>query len=193
MPKIILASTSPYRRSLLSKLGLPFDSAKPDFDETALPGEEPAELALRLARGKAQSLANTYTNHLIIGGDQVAYLPPNQILSKPGNFVRAFEQLSACSGQTVTFYNGLCLLNSQTGRAQTAVEEFKVRFRPLSDVEIRRYLEREQPYDCAGSFKVESLGITLFESLEGRDPNALVGLPLILLTELLRNEGIELP
>jgi|SRR5690606_5405301 len=193
MRKIILASTSPYRHSLLSKLGLSFDTASPNFDETAKPGEPPTELALRLAEGKAQSLAHTYPDHLIIGGDQVAYLAPNRILSKPGSFDRAFEQLSACAGQTVIFYNGLCLFNSKTGQAQTAIEEFRVRFRPLSDAQIQRYLEREQPYDCAGSFKAEGLGISLFESLEGRDPNALIGLPLILLCDLLRHEGIELP
>src|SRR5690554_2320740 len=193
MQKIVLASTSPYRRVLLAKLGLEFETASPNFDETPQPGESPAALAMRLAQGKARALAETYNNHLIIGGDQVAWLPPDTIFSKPGDFASAFQQLSACSGQTLTFYNGLCLLNSKTGRVQAAVEEFRVRFRPLRKAQIRRYLEREQPYDCAGSFKAEGLGITLFQGMEGRDPNALIGLPLMLLTDFLHNEGVELP
>lgn len=193
MQKIVLASTSPYRRMLLGKLGIGFEAASPDFAEIAQPGESPHDLALLLAQGKARSLADRYSDHLIIGSDQVACLPPDTILSKPGDFATAFKQLSASSGQTLVFYTGLSLFNSRTGKMQAAVEEFKVRFRTLSDDQIRRYLELEQPYDCAGSFKSEGLGITLFRSMEGRDPNALIGLPLILLTDFLHNEGIELP
>ena len=193
MQPIILASTSTYRQALLQKLGLPFQAVRPPFSETRIAGEPPTERALRLATGKARSLADEFPNHLIIGSDQVAFLPPDRILSKPGSHAVASEQLLACSGQTVHFYTGLCLLNTQTNQSQVSVEEFTVRFRDLTESEIERYLVREQPYDCAGSFKCEGLGISLFEAMEGRDFNSLIGLPLILLCELLRQEGLKIP
>ncbi len=193
MQPLILASTSTYRQTLIQKLGIPFQAISPPFSETSIAGESPTERALRLAVGKARSLADEYPNHLIIGSDQVAFLAPDRILSKPGSHAVASEQLLACSGRTVHFYTGLCLLNTQTNQCQAMVEEFRVRFRTLTKSEIERYLVREQPYDCAGSFKCEGLGISLFEAMEGRDFNGLIGLPLILLCELLRKEGIQIP
>ena len=193
MQPIILASTSTYRQALIQKLGIPFQAVRPPFSETVIAGEPPKERALRLATGKAQSLANQFPKHLIIGSDQVAFLPPDRILSKPGSHAAASQQLRACSGRTVRFFTGLCLLNTETTRNQATVEEFNVRFRTLTEQEIERYLSREQPYDCAGSFKCEGLGIGLFEAMEGRDFNSLIGLPLILLCEFLRQEGVMIP
>lgn len=190
MPSIILASSSPYRRRLLEQLGLTFEWASPDIDETALPGESPEALVERLARAKAQALAVRYPQHWIIGSDQIASFD-NRILGKPGNIENARRQLHACRGQRVEFITGLCLLNSRDGKSETIVERFGVMFRELSDEQIDRYLEREQPFDCAGSFKVEGLGIALFERLEGDDPNALIGLPLIRLVTLLQRAGVD--
>lgn len=184
---ILLASSSYYRQTLLQRLGLPFISASPDIDETPLAGEEPEQLALRLAREKARALTHQYPGHWIIGSDQVACLPDGTLLGKPGNHERAVQQLARSSGQDVTFLTGLALLDADTGAPQTRCEPFRVRFRTLTTEEIEHYLAREQPYDCAGSFKMEGLGIALFESLEGRDPNSLVGLPLIALIDMLRN------
>jgi len=184
---ILLASSSYYRQTLLQRLGLPFISASPDIDETPLTGEEPEQLALRLAREKARALTHQYPGHWIIGSDQVACLPDGTLLGKPGNHERAVQQLARSSGQDVTFLTGLALLDADTGALQTRCEPFRVRFRTLTTEEIEHYLAREQPYDCAGSFKMEGLGIALFESLEGRDPNSLVGLPLIALIDMLRN------
>ena len=189
MPSIILASSSPYRRQLLTQLGLPFEWCSPDIDETALSGEAPAALASRLAETKARALATHYPQHWIIGSDQVACLD-GRILGKPGNIDNARRQLRACSGQRVEFLTGLCLLNSGDDTCATIVEPFAVKFRPLTIEQIDRYLEREQPFDCAGSFKAEGLGIALFERLEGDDPNALIGLPLIQLVSLLQRAGI---
>ncbi len=191
-PPLLLASSSRYRRELLARLQLPFIWASPDVDEHALPNEPAAELVARLAEAKARALATTHPGHLIIGSDQVACLD-GFILGKPGDFATARQQLRAASGRVVHFLTGLCLLNSSSGRCQTIVEPFEVTFRPLSDAQIDRYLQREQPFDCAGSFKSEGLGITLFERLHGRDPNALIGLPLIALVDLLRAEGVSLP
>jgi septum formation protein len=190
MTSIVLASSSPYRRQLLSQLGLPFAWASPDIDETALPDETPAALVARLAQAKAQALATRYPAHWLIGSDQAACLD-NRILGKPGNLDNARRQLRACSGRRVEFLTGLCLLNSRDGTYETMVEPFAVTFRPLSDRQIEQYLTRERPFDCAGSFKVEGLGIALFERLEGDDPNALIGLPLIQLVTLLQRAGIE--
>lgn len=192
MRSLCLASTSPYRRELLQRLGLSFDVARPDCDETPLDGESPRDLVLRLARGKAASVARTHPQSLIIGSDQVAVLDQH-VLGKPGETSRAVEQLRMASGQTVSFVTGLCLLDAASGADQADVVRFDVRFRELSDAEIRRYVQREQPLDCAGSFKSEGLGVSLFESMHGEDPNALIGLPLIRLCAMLRSHGFDLP
>lgn len=190
--KLILASTSPYRRSLLERLRLPFTALAPDIDETPADGETPEALVKRLAEEKARAVADVAGPALIIGSDQVAVLD-GEVLGKPGTPALAATQLQRASGRQVAFLTGLCLLNSATGRCQVACETFVVHFRELSPERIRRYLEAEQPYDCAGSFKSEGLGIVLFSRMEGRDPNALVGLPLIRLVSMLEHEGIELP
>lgn len=191
MRKLLLASSSPYRRQLLERLGLPFTTASPEVDESPLEGEAPAALARRLAERKALALApETFQPLLIIGSDQVASLD-GEPLGKPGNHFRATEQLRAARGQTVTFYTGLCLYDARTGLQQSRCETFKVRFRTLSDAQIESYLKKETPYDCAGAFKMEGLGIRLFERLEGDDPNTLIGLPLIALTDLLLDVGVD--
>jgi len=192
MPDLVLASSSPFRRSLLAKLGLPFSCRTPDTDETPLPGESAQALVMRLAEHKALAARRADVDELIIGSDQVALLGET-ILGKPQDHANATAQLRLCRGQTVTFLTGLCLLNSGNGRTQVVIEPFEVHFRDLTDAQIERYLRTEQPYQCAGSFKSEGLGIALFRRLQGNDPNALVGLPLIRLIELLGNEGITLP
>lgn len=186
MTKLVLASSSAYRKKLLSRLALPFDCASPAIDESPLADEPPENLVLRLSRLKAQAVATAYPDHLIIGSDQVA-VHNDQIITKPGNFERAFEQLSAQSGCTVRFLTGLCVADSASGRYKTDIVPTEVKFRSLTDREITRYLELEQPYDCAGSFKAEGLGITLFEWLHSDDPTALIGLPLIRLAAILRH------
>lgn len=188
--KILLASSSIYRRQLLQKLGLPFDWASPNINESHQPEESPAQLVCRLAETKARHLVSSYPNHLIIGSDQVATID-NQILGKPHTHVNAVTQLRSFRQREVTFLTGLCLLNPTTNHTQTSVETYKVRFRNLSDRQIENYLQREKPYDCAGSFKSEGLGICLFEQLIGNDPNTLVGLPLITLTHMLAKEGVD--
>lgn len=190
MPPLVLASSSIYRRALLDKLGLPFVAESPSIDEMPLPNESADALVQRLALAKAAALATKYSAHLIIGSDQVASLDGN-ILGKPGNPSQALKQLRACSGRRVTFLTGLTLLDSRNGHSTTVVEPFSVSFRQLSDDQIGRYLEREQPFDCAGSFKAEGLGIALFESMHGDDPNALIGLPLIRLVTLLEQAGVS--
>lgn len=187
MPELILASTSPYRKMLLDKLGLPFECAAPNVDELALPGETPRSLVLRLAQAKAQALAARYPNHLIIGSDQVCVLD-GEITGKPHTEENALLQLKKASGNVVTFYTGLALYNSANGQLQTECEPFDVHFRHLSEQEINVYIRKESPLNCAGSFKSEGLGIALFDRLEGRDPNTLVGLPLIALCKMLRRE-----
>jgi MAF protein len=189
---LLLASSSPARRKLLLRLGLPFQIGSPDIDETPLPGETIFQMVQRLSEAKARALAPRHTKALIIGSDQ-ALLFDDQILGKPGNHSKARDQLNRLSGQEVTFYTGLCLLNSATGHCQLAVEAFKVAFRELSPATIERYLQADEPYQCAGSFKAEGLGIALFKSFEGRDPNSLVGLPLMALVDFLLNEGIQVP
>ncbi|WP_414431471.1 Maf family protein [Alcanivorax sp. IL2] len=191
-PALLLASSSPFRRQLLDKLGLDFIHQSPDIDESRLAGESPVALVMRLAREKAAALADSHPDTLIIGSDQVAVIG-DQVLGKPGTREKAIEQLSAASGQRVTFLTGLCLLNTATGRTQVACDPFHVQFRTLRPAQIERYVDAEQPLNCAGSFKSEGLGIVLFKALEGRDPNTLVGLPLILLTEFLAAEGVALP
>lgn len=190
MPQLVLASGSAYRRQLLEKLGLAFISHSPDIDESPLPGETPERLALRLSLEKARALAGHYPDALIVGSDQVACLD-GLLLGKPGSHDPARKQLRAASGRTVTFYTGLCLYNSATGDHQCVCEPCEVVFRPLSEAQIERYLHREQPYDCAGSFKSEGLGIALFTAIRCEDPNTLVGLPLIELVTLLESAGVE--
>ncbi len=191
-PPLVLASTSPYRRQLLERLGIPFETAAPRTDETRLDDESPEALVQRLARDKARAVAAEHPNALIIGSDQVACID-DRILGKPGDRARAMAQLREASGRAVTFYTGLSLLNSGSGRFQTRCEPFRVHFRELDDDQIARYLDAEEPFDCAGSFKSEGLGIALFKRLEGDDPNALIGLPLIRLVEMLNNEGVQIP
>lgn len=190
MPELILASTSPYRKMLLDKLGLPFECAAPNVDELALPGETPRSLVLRLAQAKAQALAARYPNHLIIGSDQVCVLD-GEITGKPHTEENARLQLKKASGNVVTFYTGLALYNSANGQLQTECEPFDVHFHHLSEQEINVYIRKESPLNCAGSFKSEGLGIALFDRLEGRDPNTLVGLPLIALCKMLRREDFN--
>ncbi|PHS68996.1 MAG: septum formation inhibitor Maf [Methylophaga sp.] len=191
MQQLILGSSSPFRAEILSKLGLPFISASPDIDESRLANEQPKQLVQRLSEQKAQAIALQYPDTLIIGSDQVAVID-GHILGKPGNHENAVKQLMAASGKTVLFLTGLTLLNSQTGNMQTLCEPFKVSFKRLSPKQIEFYLQQEQPYQCAGSFKSEGLGISLFSSLNGDDPNSLIGLPLIRLIQLLAAEGIDI-
>jgi MAF protein len=189
---LVLGSTSPYRRELLGRLGLPFDTSRPDADETALPNESPDGLVRRLAEAKARSVAASRPESLVIGSDQVAVLD-DAVIGKPGSPDAAREQLRQASGRSVLFLTGLCLLDSGSDRSWVIVEPFTVHFRKLGSEQIDRYLEAEQPYDCAGSFKSEGLGIALFERLEGDDPNSLVGLPLIRLVALLAEAGVSVP
>ena len=190
--RLVLASTSPYRRELLRRLGLPFDMADPLVDETPIAGESPAELAERLALAKASAVAPAFRGALIIGSDQVAYRD-GQIFGKPLGPERAAAQLRAMRGHSIVFHTAVCLFDAATGRHALRAEATEVRFRALTDSEIERYLEREQPYHCAGSAKVEGLGISLLEYMRGDDPNALIGLPLIALCELLRQAGVAVP
>lgn len=187
---LVLGSTSPFRRELLQKLGLPFETAAPDIDESRQENESPEQLVIRLAEAKARVVARKFPQALIIGSDQVA-VNAGEILGKPLTHARAVQQLQNASGKTVRFLTGLCLYNSATDRAQCEVVPFDVVFRKLTLEQIENYLTREQPYQCAGSFKSEALGIALFERLEGEDPNSLIGLPLIRLVRMLENEGVK--
>jgi len=189
--RLVLASTSPYRRELLGRLGLSFDVSPPDCDETPLPGETAAETASRLARLKAVSLAGRFPDALIIGSDQVALLDGVQ-LGKPGNFERAFAQLQAMRGRTIVFHTALALHNAAAGTTREAISPWHVTMRQYTDDEITRYLERETPYDCAGSAKTEGLGVAMIEHMEGSDPAAIIGLPMIELCHMLRAEGVSL-
>jgi len=190
-PPLVLASTSPFRRELLQRLGIPFTTAAPDVDESPLPGESPAELVRRLSENKARAVGKTRAG-LVIGSDQVA-TTGEDILGKPGSHAGAFEQLQQLSGKSVTFHTGLCLLDTARNTLQLDVVPFCVEFRRLDAARIDRYLQKEQPYNCAGSFKSEALGITLFKRMYGDDPTALIGLPLIRLTDMLAVAGIILP
>ena len=190
-PTVTLASTSPFRKELLERLGIPFETVAPDVDETPLANETAEALVRRLSEDKARAMAASHRG-LIIGSDQVA-TTGNNILGKPGTHEQAFEQLRNLSGKRVTFQTGLCLVNTETDEAQVDVIPFIVKFRQLGGDQIERYLQQEQPYNCAGSFKSEGLGITLFEYMEGVDPTALIGLPLIRLTSMLSQAGIVLP
>ncbi len=192
MTALVLASTSPYRRELLSRLQLPFEVCAPDTDESPLPQESPVATAERLATAKAAAVAPRFPEALIIGSDQVAYCG-DQRFGKPGTRANALVQLGQLSGQEVVFHTGLCLLNSRSGRSHLRGVATRVRFRELSDTEIERYLDKEDALNCAGSARSEALGISLLEWMRSDDPTALVGLPLIALAEMLRAEGISLP
>ncbi|WP_295901337.1 nucleoside triphosphate pyrophosphatase [uncultured Vibrio sp.] len=187
--QLLLASTSPFRQALLNKLNIPFSTVSPTCDETPLPNETPRNLVARLAETKAKSCV-TLTPSLIIGSDQVCVIN-GAIVGKPLNRENAIDQLMAQSGKTITFYTGLSLYNTSTQSSETIVDEFNVHFRQLDRATIESYVDKEQPFYCAGSFKSEGLGIALFDSLEGKDPNALVGLPLIDLITLLNNQGFN--
>ena len=187
--QLVLASTSPFRRSVLDKLGLPFDCHAPEVDETPQPGETPSQLVERLSIAKAQAVATHLKEGLVIGSDQVAVID-NDILGKPGNHENAVAQLQRAAGKTVAFLTGLAVVNATTGSIQAEVVPFKVVFRQLTREQIENYLNAEQPYNCAGSFKSEGLGIALFDRLEGDDPNTLIGLPLIRLIRMLEKEGM---
>ncbi|PID48914.1 MAG: septum formation inhibitor Maf [Proteobacteria bacterium] len=193
MPQpLVLGSSSPFRRELLERLHLPFVSASPDIDEQSLPNESAYEMVKRLSEAKARAIAKDYPHALIIGSDQCAVLG-DTVLGKPGRHEVARQQLRALSGHSVIFLTGLCLYDSQTDTFELDVIPFTVEFRHLSDTEIENYLLKEQPYHCAGSFKSEGLGISLFKRMQGDDPSALIGLPLIRLMEMLRHKGWIIP
>jgi MAF protein len=189
--RLILGSTSPYRRELMQRLAIPFETAAPDIDETRYDGESARDMVLRLSLQKAQAVAAQYPDALIIGSDQCAVLY-EQVIGKPGSHDNAVKQLQNASGQTVAFLTGLCLYDSHDGSYQLDVVPFAVDFRELNDAEIDAYLRKDQPYNCAGSFRSESLGITLFKRMHGDDPSALMGLPLIRLSQMLKQAGVDL-
>ncbi|MBJ2259536.1 Maf family protein [Pseudomonas psychrophila] len=192
MLPLLLASSSVYRRDLLTRLRLPFSCSSPDIDESHRPGETAVELVKRLSLEKARALAHSHPNHLIIGSDQVAVLD-GRIIGKPHTHDKAHQQLMSASGASVSFLTGLTLLNSQTGHYQVDCIPFTVHMRPLKTEQIERYLLAEQPYDCAGSFKAEGLGVSLFQRTEGDDATSLIGLPLIRLVDMLLAEGVDIP
>ena len=189
--KLVLGSTSPFRKALLERLHIDFVCDSPDIDETPLQNEPVEEMVIRLAITKAQAISQRHPESLIIGSDQSAVLNGKK-LSKPGNFENSFKQLTRASGQKITFQTGLCLLNSATGNIQSVCVPYTVVFKTLTPTMIKNYLHKEEPYNCAGSFKSEALGIALFERFEGSDPNALIGLPLIELVNFLDNEGFSI-
>ncbi len=189
--KLILASTSPFRKAILDKLGIDFDTASPETDESVLKNETPQQLVERLSIAKAKAIADKVSDALVIGSDQVSVLN-GKIIGKPHTHDNAVKQLQNASGKTVTFYTGLCLYNSATHQYQSEVVPFNVVFRELSEQQIESYLKKEEPYNCAGSFKSEALGIILFEKLEGEDPNTLMGLPLIRLVKMLEKENLSI-
>lgn len=190
-PKLILASSSPFRRELLSRLMFPFDVVVPDVDETPRQHESPQALVERLAIAKAQIVATKHPGALVIGSDQVA-VHNGEIVGKPHTHERAVQQLRTASGRTVMLYTGLALVNSSSGRVQSEVVPYGVTFRTLTDRQIENYLHKEQPYHCAGSVKSEGLGVALLERFEGEDPATLIGLPLIRLIRMLENEGLPI-
>ncbi|HEY1773455.1 MAG TPA: Maf family nucleotide pyrophosphatase [Gammaproteobacteria bacterium] len=192
MPALILASTSHHRRLLMERLAVPFTAVAPGVDETRSIRESVEALVKRLSRAKAEAVAAHHPGALIIGSDQAAERE-GEILGKPGDHVTATAQLKAASGKYMKFHTGLCVIDTRDGRVQEYTDVTRVAFRKLTDAEIERYLQAEKPYDSAGSFKSEGLGITLFEGIESNDPSALVGLPLIMLCKFLRNAGMQLP
>lgn len=189
---VVLASTSPYRRALLERLHIAFATARPEVEESLQPGESPQAMVERLAMAKAADVAGRHADALIIGSDQCAAVG-TRILGKPGTHEKAAEQLAALSGQRVVFHTGLCLIDSASDRQWHGVVPYTVQMRDLQSPEIERYLRLDQPYDCAGSFKSEGLGISLFQRMEGDDPTALIGLPLIQLCAWLRDAGLPMP
>lgn len=192
MRRLVLGSTSRYRAGLLQRLTPAFEQRAPGADETLQPGETPAAGALRLAIAKAAAAGHGLSDALVIGSDQIAELD-GRALGKPGSIEGARAQLAGCAGREVRFHTALCLLDTRDGRQRTHVDLTRVQFRPLTEAEIVRYVDREQPLDCAGSFKCEGLGIALFERIESNDPTALIGLPLIALAGLLRQAGLAIP
>ena len=190
MSRIVLGSSSPFRKALLEKLDLSFECDSPDIDETPMKGEHPKDMVARLAKQKADAIAERHPQSVIIASDQCATLD-GKIIGKPGDHATAIEQLTAASGRTVTFYTSLCVFNAGTNQYQETVEPFYVYFRELTESQIDNYLKKEEPYNCAGSFKSEGLGISLFDRLEGNDPNTLIGLPLIQLIKMLENVNIQ--
>jgi septum formation protein len=189
--RLILGSSSVYRQELLRRLRIPFDVYSPQIDESPLPQEKADMTAIRLAEAKSRAVASGFSNAIVIGADQVAVLEGIQ-LGKPLNHSNAVKQLQAARGKEVMFHTALCLFNSRNGNIQTRLVPSRVRFRNLSDRQIENYLEKEQPYHCAGSAKAEGLGITLLESIQSDDPTALIGLPLIALVDMLSKEGMEI-
>lgn len=190
--RLVLASTSIYRKQLLERFGIGFETARPEVEETPRPGESPVATAERLALEKAKAVAADYPNALIIGSDQVAHRGEERF-DKPGTEARAIAQLQAMSGKAIVFHTAVCLYNSASGQFQLEGVPTEARFRPLSEAEIIRYVQREQPLDCAGSAKSEGLGISLLDYMRGDDPTALIGLPLIALARMLRAEGVQVP
>ncbi|HHJ34155.1 MAG TPA: septum formation inhibitor Maf [Gammaproteobacteria bacterium] len=189
--KLILGSTSPFRNTLLQRLHIDFECDAPDIDETPLQGETVEDMVVRLAIAKARAISDLHRDALIIGSDQSAELEGKK-LGKPGNFENAFKQLSQASGKKIIFQTGLCLLNTTTGNIQSSCVPYTVVFKKLTPTMIENYLHKEEPYNCAGSFRSEGLGVALFERFEGSDPNALIGLPLIELVNFLDNEGVSI-
>jgi septum formation protein len=190
MTRLVLGSSSPFRKALLEKLDLSFDCDSPDIDETPLENESPQDMVERLAKLKAQAIAVRHPQSIIIASDQCATLD-GKIIGKPGDHAGAVAQLTNASGRAVTFYTSLCVYNAPTNQFEECVEPFYVYFRELSAEQIENYLNKEQPYNCAGSFKSEGLGISLFERLEGNDPNTLIGLPLIQLIKMLERFHVK--
>lgn len=191
-PALVLASSSPYRRELLARLQIPFEWRAPDIDESPLPSESPAQTALRLAQRKAEAVADVFPNALVIGSDQVAERE-GQAISKPDSHQAAVEQLTWASGRCLDFHTGLSVLDTRTGQGQTRLVTVTVHYRILSSAQIERYLLKDKPYDCAGSGRIETLGIALVERVESSDPTALIGLPLIALITLLQGFGLAIP
>ena len=187
---IVLASSSPYRRELLSRLGIPFDTLAPGVDESPMDGEAPRTMVARLARLKARSVASLRPRALIVGSDQVAVLD-NRIMGKPGSHDANVRQLRLAGGRRVRFLTGIALLNAASGEMQCEVVEYGVHFRSLDETQAEAYVRAEKPYECAGGFRAEGLGVALFQRMEGEDPSALIGLPLIALVSMLRREGVD--
>ncbi len=192
MPQLILASTSPYRKEFLKRLGIPFDSKNPQVDESENEGETALKLAVRLAHAKAERIAKPIkdSNKIIIGADQTASIN-NQLLRKPGNRDNALRQLMACQGKVVSFYTACCVIDSRSGGLRQHTDQTQVRFLTLSKKQLERYIEIEKPFNCAGGFKAEGLGISLFQSITSTDPTALLGLPLIWLAGILRELDLD--
>ena len=189
--KLILASSSPFRRDLLKRLMIPFDIVSPDIDETPLVGESAQDLVRRLSVQKAQAVAGKSDHALVIGSDQVAVHADDQIIGKPRDYAHAVRQLMASSGKTIMLYTGLAVINSTSGAVQQDVIPYSVEFKILSHTQIERYLDKEKPYGCCGSLRADGLGITLLQRFAGDDPTALIGLPLIRLVSMLHNEGLS--